>query len=133
MYSQIAVHVYGNEVGNYHENHVGVTHASAPRPGRESTVSNRVLCIAKQPIGHTTGKTVNNSTGLITNGPTTNIVYDGSNMVEDKGSLHQEAESSHVIRYRMARMKMRNRYQSRSEGLRRETASVRAWLAGACT
>jgi hypothetical protein len=117
VYSQIAVHVYGNEVGNYHENHVGVTHASAPRPGRESTVSNRVLCIAKQPIGHTTGKTVNNSTGLITNGPTTNIVYDGSNMVEDKGWLHQEAESSQVIRFGMATMDMRSRYRSRNEEL----------------
>ncbi|NGZ98880.1 MAG: hypothetical protein CV089_22695 [Nitrospira sp. WS110] len=80
-------------------------------------MSDRVLCIAKQSISHTRGKTVNASTGLITNGPTTNIVYHGLKTVQDKGWLHQEAESSHVIRLGMATMKMRNRYRSRNEEL----------------
>lgn len=80
-------------------------------------MSNRVLCIAIQSISHARGKTVNASTRLITKGPTTNIVYHGLNTVQDKGSLHQEAESSQVIRFGMATMKMRIRHRSRNEEL----------------
>lgn len=43
--------------------------------------------------------------------------YHGVNTVQDKGSLHQEAESSQVIRFGMATMKIWNRYRSRNEEL----------------